>query len=169
MTKTEYARIKDRTNARKRESSAPLDFDWGQGDPFAKPALKSGPADWPDDVRGLVEWFGAFDIRRATQPAPIVLRTGVRVSDVERFLRSLRSDVEAGPLHPRATGLAIDLADLRQSVEGHDDLPLGRCPDHSQAKVLSSWTALRFLECDDSTGGDDLGGNPFALADAGDN
>jgi hypothetical protein len=100
-----------------------------EDDPFATPprAPKPTPAalEWPDDVRPLIEWFATVDGYHGTQK-PFGLRPGVRVTDTDRFLGSLRSDVEAGPTHPRATGLVIDLADLRDAVDGHRVLPLRR-------------------------------------------
>jgi len=77
------------------------------------PTEKSQPqadvkASWPPEVQSLVDWFATLK----EPPEPFHLEAHRHIVDPEKFFRSLRQDIKAGPTGARARMGALQ-SDLR--------------------------------------------------------
>jgi hypothetical protein len=84
-----------------------------------RPDDEPTPYSWDEQTSALIDWFDSTDL----PVAPFRLRSGVEVTDPQKFYTSLRSDIEQGVGGARArTGsLQEDLAglfDLFNDAEG---------------------------------------------------
>jgi hypothetical protein len=77
--------------------------------PDEEPTLYS----WDEQTSQLIDWFEATDL----PVAPFRLRSGVEVTDPQRFYESLRNDIEQGVRGTRARTGA-----LQEDLEGLFDL-----------------------------------------------
>ena len=77
--------------------------------PDDEPTLYS----WDEQTSALIDWFDSADL----PVAPFRLRSGVGVTDPQRFYTSLRNDIEQGVAGARARTGA-----LQEDLEGLFDL-----------------------------------------------
>ena len=68
---------------------------------------------WDEQTSALIEWYDSADL----PVAPFRLRSGVEVTDPQRFYTSLRNDIEQGVRGARARTGA-----LQEDLEGLFDL-----------------------------------------------
>jgi hypothetical protein len=79
----------------------------------AKPADEKAMYSWDEQTSALIDWFVSEDL----PAAPFRLRSGVEVTDPEKFYISLRNDIEQGVEGARARTGA-----LQEDLEGLFDL-----------------------------------------------
>ena len=77
--------------------------------PGEQPTMDS----WDEQTSGLIDWFVSADL----PVAPFRLRSGVEVTDPQKFYTSLRNDIEQGVEGARARTGA-----LQEDLEGLFDL-----------------------------------------------
>jgi hypothetical protein len=77
------------------------------------PDDQTTPYSWDEQTSALIDWFGSADL----PITPFRLRSGVEVTDPQRFYASLRNDIERGVEGARARTGA-----LQEDLEGLFDL-----------------------------------------------